>query len=217
LACGLRDGPARSSSPMSRGGACVIYLCARAKRSRAEMRPLLGGASLMAMVTSERIVRCLVATVSPGRASVGDDIGAIVVDELRAAHLEIVRSVMVNREKEYIIQLVRNVATANEADAIVLVGGAGLGPRDYACEAVDEMADRHIEGFGEEYRRLLRDDDDGSVATAVLTRAAAATYNGCVVVALPRQTVPMMRRAVQKLLVPILPRAARIAAGGGHI
>jgi molybdenum cofactor biosynthesis protein B len=161
-------------------------------------------------------IRCLVATIAPGRASARDDITEVVLQELRAAKVNVVRNVTVNREKQYIEQLVRNVSTGNEADAIVLVGGAGIGPRDYACEAVDALADRRIEGFGEEYRRLVR-EDEGALAMAVLSRATACVCDGCLVVALPRQSPALMRRALQKLLLPLLPPAARILGGGGHV
>jgi len=160
-------------------------------------------------------VRCLVATIAPGRASVRDDVTNVVLEELKSAQIHLVRSVIVNREKQFIEQLVRNVSTGNEADAIVLIGGAGIGPRDYACEAVDALADRRIEGFGEEYRRVLREDAD-SVATAVLSRAMAGVCDGAIVVALPRQTPEIMRRAVRNVLLPMLPQAVRIAGGGGH-
>ena len=139
----------------------------------------------------------------------------LVVDELRAAGFEVVRSVMVNREKEFIAQIVESVAAGNEADAIILLGGAGIGPRDYACEVVDDLAHRRIEGFGEEYRRLLRSDDQ-SVVRAVLTRATAGAYNQCVVVALPRQGIALLRRAMQVLVAPVLREAVRIATGSGH-
>jgi len=36
-------------------------------------------------------------------------------------------------------------------------------------------------------------------------------------VALPRQASAVMRRALQKLVVPMLPLAVRIAGGGGHV
>ena len=160
-------------------------------------------------------VRCLVATIAPGRASMRDDVAKLFVDELRAAGFQVVRSVTVNREKEFIEQLLLNVTVGNEADAIILVGGSGIGPRDHACEVVDRLANRRIEGFGEEYRRLLRGDDE-SVVRVVLTRATAGAYNGCLVVAMPRQTLGLVRRAVQQLLVPILPEAVRIATGMGH-
>ena len=160
-------------------------------------------------------LRCLVATIAPGRASIKDDVTKLVVDELRTAGFQVVRSVTVNREKQFVAQLVENVAGGNEADAIILLGGAGIGPRDYACEVVDGLAHRRIEGFGEEYRRLLR-SDDASVPRAVLTRATAGAYNQCVVIALPRQNVDVLRRAMQTLVVPVLPEAVRIATGAGH-
>jgi molybdopterin adenylyltransferase len=159
-----------------------------------------------------RPLRCLVATIAPGRASISDDVTQIVIDELHAAEVNIVRSVTVNREKQFIEQLVSHVATGNEADAIILLGGAGVGPRDYTCEAVERLVDRRIEGFGEEYRRLFREDGDAGVK-AVLVRATAGVYNQCVVIALPRQVAGALRRAMQKLVVPMLPEAVRIATG----
>jgi len=164
---------------------------------------------------AKKSVRCLVATIAPGRASVRDDVTDVVLEELKSAQFDVVRSVVVNRERQFIEQLVRNVSTGNEADVIVLIGGAGIGPRDYACEAIDALAERRIEGFGEEYRRLLREDPD-SLVSAVLSRATAGVCDGSIVVALPRQTPEVMRRAMQKVLLPILPQAVRIAGGGGH-
>ena len=160
-------------------------------------------------------LRCLVGTITLGRASIREDVTQVAVDEVQAAGFEVVRTVTVNREKEFIVQLLSNVATGNEADATILIGGAGIGPRDYACEAVDELADRRIEGFGEEYRRVLR-ESDGSLVTSVLTRASAGVYGQCVVIALPRQPASVLRRAMQELVLPILPQAVRIATGMGH-
>ena len=160
-------------------------------------------------------LRCLVGTIALGRASIREDVTQVAVDEVQAAGFEVVRSVTVNREKDFIVQLLSNVATGNEADATILIGGAGIGPRDYACEAVDELADRRIEGFGEEYRRVLR-EGDGSLVTSVLTRASAGVYGQCVVIALPRQPASVLRRAMQELVLPMLPQAVRIATGMGH-
>jgi molybdopterin adenylyltransferase len=160
-------------------------------------------------------LRCLVATIALGRTSIRDDVTKLVVDELQAAAFQVVRSVTVNREKEFIAQLLGNVSADNEAEVIILLGGSGIGPRDYVCEVVDGLVNRRLEGFGEEYRCLLRADGQ-SVARAVLTRATAGAYNGCVVLALPRQSLPLVRRAMQNIVVPILPEAVRIATGMGH-
>jgi molybdenum cofactor biosynthesis protein B len=157
------------------------------------------------------VARVVVGTIALGRGSLREDVPNMVVEELQAAKFTFVRNVTVNREKHFIQQLVSNVANGNEADAIILIGGVGLGPRDFTCEAVDELAERRIEGFGEAYRRLLR-DDLGAGVSALLGRATAGVYNKCVVVALPRQP-HAVRRAVQELVIPTLAEAVRIAAG----
>jgi molybdopterin biosynthesis enzyme MoaB len=41
--------------------------------------------------------------------------------------------------------------------------------------------------------------------------------DGCVVIALPRQQPAVMKRAMQKLVLPVLPQAVRIASGAGHV
>jgi molybdopterin adenylyltransferase len=171
------------------------------------------GTRLMAVIgADDRPLRCLVATIALGRASVKDDVTQVVTDELRAAQFIVERSVTVNREKEFIRQLVSSVVDSNEADAILLIGGVGVGPRDFTCEAVDQLVERRLEGFGEAYRRLLFEAGE-SYPRVVTARATAGVYNSSVVVALPRQAAPVLRRAMQKLVVPTLPEAVRIATG----
>src|SRR5579872_5693110 len=155
-------------------------------------------------------LRFVVATVALGRASVKDDVARIAVEEIQEARFEVVRSVTVNREKHFLEQLVMNIATGNQADAVILIGGVGLGPRDFTCEAVDSIADRRIEGFGEAFRGLMRGDD----ANALLLRATAAVCNKCIVVALPRQP-DALRRAIRELVVPTIRAAVHMASGGG--
>jgi molybdenum cofactor biosynthesis protein B len=152
----------------------------------------------------------VVATVAAGRASVRDDVTQVVVEALRAAAFVVERTVTVNREKKFIHDLVLSIGGSNEVDAIIIIGGVGVGPRDVTCEALDELADRRMDGFGEAYRRLLVDTGE-SVANVVTGRAMAAVYNGCVVVALPRQTSAIVRRTMQALVIPMLPKAVRIA------
>ena len=71
--------------------------------------------------------RVVVATV--GRGSTKEDCAQIVIDGLETAQFTFIRSVTVTREKQFIQQLVLNVANGNDADAIVLIGGVGLGPQ----------------------------------------------------------------------------------------
>ena len=93
---------------------------------------------------------------------------------------------------------------------MIVVGGTGFGPFDSTCEAIDGLVERRIEGFGEEYRRLLREEfrrADG---------ASRAGHGGRVqpvrgVCALGR--MQQVRRAIEILVVPTLPDAIELATG----
>jgi molybdenum cofactor biosynthesis protein B len=154
--------------------------------------------------------RVLVATVTTYKSRTLEDLAKAVTDDVRTA-FSLVRSVMVRGDPEYIRQLVSSVATANEADALIIVGGAGFGPFDSTCEAIDGLVERRIEGFGEEFRRLLR-EEFGLGPLSLLARATAGVYSQCVVYALSGQP-SQVRRAVESLIVPTLPDAIELATG----
>jgi molybdenum cofactor biosynthesis protein B len=134
-----------------------------------------------------------------------------VADEVHGAKLTLVRTVVVNGEAQFIQQLISNVSNDNEADAIVLVGGTGFGPRDATCEAIDGFVERRIEGFGEAFRQLLRHETE-LAAHAWLFRATAGVYNQCLVFAMTGRAADV-RRAMQDLVVPTLSDAVELAAG----
>jgi molybdenum cofactor biosynthesis protein B len=157
------------------------------------------------------VPRVIVATVALGRAKLTEDAVHIVTAALSAAKFVVVRTVTVNRDAEFIQLLISNVSNDNQADAIILIGGTGFGPRDFTCEAVDSCVERRIEGFGEAYRRLLVDELELGTS-AVLARATAGVYNQCVVFAVPRKPVELSR-AVDRLIVPLLREAVHHASG----
>jgi molybdenum cofactor biosynthesis protein B len=160
--------------------------------------------------------RVLVAAVMQARSGIIESLAKVVTDEVQKAGLVLVRNVVVNGERRYIQQLVSNVSNANEADAIVMVGGVGIGPRDDTCEAIDSFIERRIEGFGEAYRRLLTAEIG---VRAFLARATAGVYNQCLVFAMTGRETDV-RRAMEELVLPTLPKAVELATGrrrGGEV
>jgi molybdenum cofactor biosynthesis protein B len=174
------------------------------------------GLSRYDFCVAERVVpRVVAAIVSVGRGSLTtEDAAKPIIDEVNDAQFSFVRSVTVNGELHFIQQMVSTVSNTNEADAIVMVGGTGIGPRDFTCEAIDSFVERHIEGFGEDYRRLLREEFDAGPG-AMLARATAGVYNRCLIFALPRHPA-RLRRAMQVLVVPTLVEAFQLASGRFH-
>jgi molybdenum cofactor biosynthesis protein B len=155
------------------------------------------------------VPRVLVATVTASRGRDREGPLKAVLDEIAAASFVLVRSVYVNGEPHFIEQLVSNVSNSNEADAIVLIGGTGLGPHDKTCEALDAFLGHKMEGFGEAYRQLLRDEIGPS---ALLARATAGVYNQCLVFAMTGRT-QHVQRAMKNLIVPTLVDAVDLATG----
>jgi len=137
----------------------------------------------------------------------------IVADVVHASSVTLVRSVVVKSERRHIQQLVLNVANDNEADAIVMVGGTGIGQHDETCEAINSFVDRRIEGFAEAYRRMLETDLG---PRSLLMRASAGVYNQCVVFAMTGRDVDV-KRAMDLLILPTLAQAVELATSRAHV
>ncbi len=153
-------------------------------------------------------IRVLTVTVSDTRSTHEDESGALLAKELSKAGFVVQRHAPVRDDAIVLRELVRSSATLNVADAIVLTGGTGLAPRDVTPEAVEELLDKRIDGFGEEFRRRSWEQVG---AKAMLSRAVAGVVAGTVVI-----VVPGSPRAVQlaaPLLVEMLPHAVEQASG----
>jgi molybdenum cofactor biosynthesis protein B len=158
------------------------------------------------------IPRLLVAGVMHSKSRAVEALTKVVTDAAHGANVLLVRSVVVNSERRHIQQLVLNVANDNEADAIIMVGGTGIGQHDETCEAINAFVERPIEGFGESYRRLLEGDIG---PRALLSRASAGVYNQCLVFAMTGRDVDV-KRAMEALILPTLALAVELATGRAH-
>lgn len=116
----------------------------------------------------------------------------------------------VSDEKFEIQRSVLRAIKEDGARLILCTGGTGLGPRDRTPEALLEIADRQVDGFGE----LLRQEGAKKTPFSYLSRSLAMTIGDTLVIALPGSL-----RAVQEgwqTLSPLLPHALAILKGEGH-
>jgi molybdenum cofactor biosynthesis protein B len=84
--------------------------------------------------------------------------------------------------------------------AIIINGGTGISTRDSTFEAVDEMLEKRLAGFGEIFR-LLTYQDIGS--PAIMSRATAGVIKGRVLFSTPGSE-NAVRLAMEKLILPEL-------------
>lgn len=153
--------------------------------------------------------RVLTGTVGPQRSRTLEDGAKACIEELKRIGCSHVRHISVRGEAQHIRELVTNASNDNECDALVLIGGTGIGPYDHVCEALDALFDHHMEGFGEAYRRLLRSDRG---VHAMLLRATAGVYNKVLVFAMSG-TADEIRLATEVLIGPTIGDAFDLASG----
>jgi molybdopterin adenylyltransferase len=162
------------------------------------------------MSTEERPpIRVLTVTMSDTRRRSNDESGRILVEEVTAAGVTHVRHVILREEPRFLQELVRSVSTDNVAEAVIITGGTGISPRDTTYEALHEIFDKNLIGFGETFRRLSW---DAIGPHALLSRASAGVVNECLVFSLPGSPAAV-RLGVRELILPILGHAVDLALG----
>ncbi|MES0489837.1 MAG: bifunctional molybdenum cofactor biosynthesis protein MoaC/MoaB [Leptospirales bacterium] len=93
---------------------------------------------------------------------------------------------------------------------IFTTGGTGLGPRDVTVAAIEEIAERRVEGIGE----AMRNYGQERTLKAMLSRSFACTIQKSVVLCLPGSSAGA-RESLEAIL-PELFHARRMIDGGGH-
>ena len=121
-------------------------------------------------------------TVTDTRTFDNDKSGAILVEKIKEDNHNLKDRKICKDNKQDIIIILREWISKNDIDVIITTGGTGLTGRDITPEAIDEIADKHIPGFGEVFRNISLKTVGTS---AIQSRACAVLANGKYVFALP--------------------------------
>ena len=128
------------------------------------------------------IVNIALLTVTDTRTFDNDKSGAILVKKIKEANHKLVDRKICKDNKDDIVSIFKEWTTNKDIDVIITTGGTGLTGRDITPEAVNEIADKHIRGFGEVFRNISLK----TVGTSAMqSRACAALSNGKYIFALP--------------------------------
>ena len=121
-------------------------------------------------------------TVTDTRTFDNDKSGAILVEKIKSADHNLLDRKICKDNKDEIIKILKDWISTKEIDVIITTGGTGLTGRDITPEAIEQIADKQIPGFGEIFRNISLK----SVGTsAIQSRACAVLANGKYVFALP--------------------------------
>ena len=128
------------------------------------------------------IVNIALLTVTDTRTIDNDKSGAILVDKIKESNHNLVDRKICKDNKEDIVFILKEWTKQKEIDVVITTGGTGLTGRDITPEALNEIADKHIPGFGEVFRTLSLK----TVGTSsIQSRACAILSNGKYIFALP--------------------------------
>ena len=121
-------------------------------------------------------------TVTDTRTLETDKSGTILVEKIKKAIHNLIDRKICKDSKNEIIKILNQWIEKKEIDIVITTGGTGLTGRDITPEALNEIADKHIPGFGEVFRTISLE----TVGTSsIQSRACAVLAKGKYIFALP--------------------------------
>ncbi len=121
-------------------------------------------------------------TVTDTRTLKNDKSGGILVNKIKKANHNLVDRKICKDNKKDIKKILKAWTKKKNVDVIITTGGTGLTGRDITPEALNEIADKHIPGFGEVFRTISLE----TVGTSsIQSRACAILSKGKYIFALP--------------------------------
>ncbi len=121
-------------------------------------------------------------TVTDTRTIKTDKSGSILVNKISKAKHNLIDRKICKDNKKDIKKILKKWLKKKNIDVIITTGGTGLTGRDITPEAINDLAEKHIPGFGEIFRTLSLK----TVGTSsIQSRACAALAKGKYIFALP--------------------------------
>ena len=121
-------------------------------------------------------------TVTDTRTFRNDKSGSILVNKIAKAKHNLADRKICKDNKKDIKKILKKWLNKKKIDVIITTGGTGLTGRDITPEAINEIADKHIPGFGEVFRTISLK----TVGTSsIQSRACAVLAKGKYIFALP--------------------------------
>jgi molybdenum cofactor biosynthesis protein B len=143
-------------------------------------------------------VRIAVITVSDSRTVETDSSGQTIMEMIRQTSHRLTAYHLIKDEPTEVVALLRSLCENASIDAVIINGGTGISRRDSTYEAVTELYEKIISGFGEIFR-FVSYQAIGSAA--IMSRASAGVYRQRIIISLPG-SVEAVTLAMRTLIIP---------------
>ncbi len=150
--------------------------------------------------SSEIRLICAVVTVSDTRTAKTDKSGQLIQQLLIAANHAVGAYAIIKDEPTQIQQQIESLGKSANLDAVIFNGGTGIAPRDTTYDAIEQLLEKTLPGFGELFR-FLSYQEIGS--RAIASRAVAGIYQNKLIFSLPGSS-NAVRLGMEKLILPEL-------------
>jgi len=137
-------------------------------------------------------------TVSDTRTEIDDRSGDFAVERIQAAGHQVVARAIVRDEPVRVRERVSQWLENKDVQLVLVCGGTGISIRDQTYEALAELFDRRLDGFGELFRMLSYEQ---VASRSMLSRATAGIAAGKPVFLMPGST-PAVELALTRLILP---------------
>ena len=127
-----------------------------------------------------------------------DSSSDLIVETLRKHDKKLVSRVLVADDKEAIREAIRDALKNEDVNAVLIVGGTGIAPKDVTIETVSPLLEKTLPGFGELFRSLSY-DEIGS--PAIMSRAVAGVTEGKAIFCIPGSP-NAVKLCLDKLILP---------------
>ena len=130
-------------------------------------------------------INIAIITISDSRTKENDTSGDTLEKSITNAGHKMIKRTIIPDDVSQIKDTLDTMSKEEDIDCIITTGGTGLTGRDTTPEAVNEIASKHIDGFGELFRQVSFEKIGTS---AIQSRAVAALINSTYVFCLPGST-----------------------------
>tara|TARA_B100001123_G_C15254905_1_gene1004281 strand:- start:581 stop:1111 length:531 start_codon:yes stop_codon:yes gene_type:complete len=121
-------------------------------------------------------------TISDTRNEEDDKSGNLLKERIENFGHKVLKKTIISDDLQQIKKIITDLSQDPLIDSIITTGGTGLTGRDSTTEAVIDLSDKIIDGFGELFRQLSYE----KIGTSTIqSRAIAAVINGKYIFSLP--------------------------------
>lgn len=149
---------------------------------------------------SKLTVNCAVITVSDTRTEETDRSGNLIKNLLLNAGHIVGAYAIVKDEPVQIGEQMQVLSKRSDLQALIFNGGTGIAPRDTTYDAIEQLLEKTLPGFGELFR-FLSYEEIGS--RAIASRAVAGIYQSKLIFSVPGSS-NAVKLAMEKLILPEL-------------